>query len=236
MTVGQVPGNRSEMGEPSAIEDPYTNPDELFDVLDGSGRPTGRVKRRADVHRDGDWHRAFHCWVLDESEPRPHLILQRRGARKDTWPSTLDVTVGGHFGHGETLADVVREVEEEIGRVVRLEELMRLGQRICVNEREAGTRDHEFQDVYLWRSPLPLAAYRPQLVEVTSLERVAVDDLLRLFAGQVARVPCRVLLPDGAQHDGQIAETDLIPNDDRYFYRLAVVADLAARGYPHLLI
>ena len=47
------------------VVDRFTNPDELFDVLDAAGRPTGRAKRRADVHRDGDWHRALHCWVLD---------------------------------------------------------------------------------------------------------------------------------------------------------------------------
>ena len=224
-------------GLPAAPKDPYTNPDELFDVLDAAGRPTGRVKRRADVHRDGDWHRAFHCWVLDESEGgRPHLLFQRRGAHKDTWPSKLDVTVGGHYAHGETLRDVVREVEEEIGRAVSLDELVRLGMRATVSELEAGVRDHEIQDIYLWRSDLPLGAYRPQPVEVTALERVAVGELLALFGGQVERIASEVLLADGTQREGWVAESDLIPTSDRYFYRVAVVADLAAKGYPHLVI
>src|SRR5919204_6713689 len=86
--------------------------DELFDVYDGAGRPTGRVKRRGDVHRDGDWHRSFHCWVLCESEANPALLLQRRGPHKDTWPNRLDSSVGGHFRAGETLDEVLREVEE----------------------------------------------------------------------------------------------------------------------------
>jgi len=209
----------------------------LFDVLNAAGRPTGRVKRRADVHRDGDWHRAFHGWVLDESEDGgAHLLFQRRGAHKDTWPSKLDVTVGGHYAHGETLRDVVREVEEEIGRAVSLDQLIRLGTRATVSELEEGVRDREIQDIFLWRSDAPLSAYRPQPVEVTALERVAVADLLALLSREVSRIPAAVLAPDGAQRDGWVGKGDLIPTLDRYFYRVAVAADLAARGYGHLVV
>ena len=50
--------------------------------------------------------------------------------------------------------------------------------------RTDGTRDRELQDVFLWRSALPLDAFRPQPVEVAALAAVAVPDLLRLFAGE----------------------------------------------------
>ena len=58
----------------------------------------------------------------------PHLGRRRRRRRqrrlrcssgalqsKDTWPGALDVAVGGHLRAGETLAEAVREAEEEIG-------------------------------------------------------------------------------------------------------------------------
>lgn len=215
--------------------DPYSNPDELFDVLDVYGRATGRTKRRADVHRDGDWHRAFHCWVLDESESRA-LLFQRRGAHKDTWPSKLDVTVGGHYAHGETLRDVVREAEEEIGRAVALDDLIHLGTRVAVGGMEDGVDDREIQDVFLWRSDAPLASYRPQPVEVTALERVALADALALFDGSVREVASRVLLPTGELRDGRVSRDDFVPTLDRYFYRVAVAADLAARGYDRLVV
>ena len=215
------------------MSDPYSNPDELFDVLDSTGRPTGFVKRRADVHRDGDWHRAFHCWVLTEHQGIPALLLQRRGALKDTSPSLLDVTVGGHYGHGETLRDVVREAEEEIGRAVTLEELIPLGTRSTVGERDSGVVDREIQDVFLWRTTAPLEAYRPQPVELTSLERVTVADLLLLLRGGVVdRIPCRVLLPNGDQKDGWVTQDEFVPTQDRYFLRIAAMADQASRGYP----
>ena len=225
------------MPEPAPLRDPFSNPDELFDVLDAAGSPTGRAKRRAEVHRDGDWHRALHCWVLDVSdETRPCLLYQRRGAHKDTWPSRLDVTVGGHYASGETLADVVREAEEEIGQAVSPEALIRLGTRQVVSDGGQGVKDREIQDVFLWESALRLEAYRPQPIEVTALERVAVADALALLSGLVARVVSRRLLPGGEQSDGWIAAEEMIPSLDRYFYRVAVAADLAVRGYPLLVV
>ena len=88
---------------------------ERFDVLDASGQPTGRTRRRDLVHRHGDWHRAFHCWIVLGTGAGPHsVILQRRADDKDTWPGALDVSVGGHYRAGESLADVIREMPERL--------------------------------------------------------------------------------------------------------------------------
>lgn len=216
--------------------DRYTDPSELFDVCDASGVPTGRTKRRADVHRDGDWHRAFHCWVLTTSSDVPTLILQRRGAHKDTAPLMLDVTVGGHYGAGESIVDVVREVDEEIGRAVSLDDLTFLGRRIAVSDAQPGVIEREIQEVYLWQTDLPLEAFRPQPIEVASLDSVAVTDLLALLSGASIQAPTRSLGTDGQITPRTMTADELVPTEDRYFYRAAIVADLASRGYPHLAI
>ena len=103
---------------------PTTDPqDELFDVLDENGCPTGARKARGAVHRDGDWHGALHIWVGGiATGGRPFALFQRRSRSKDTWPGALDVAVGGHLRAGETLADAIREAEEEIGLVVAMED------------------------------------------------------------------------------------------------------------------
>jgi isopentenyldiphosphate isomerase len=222
---------------PAAPDDPYSDPNELFDVYRSDGTPTGVVKRRADVHRDGDWHRSFHCWVTCLASDRSGtlLILQRRGLHKDTWPGRLDASVGGHYRAGETLRDVVREVEEEIGQGVRLEDLLPLGHRVAVSEPDGVTCDRELQDLFLWRSGLPLDAFRPQPVEVAALEAVAVSDLLRLFTGEAPLAPAVALTPDGRVSPREVRVEDFIPTFDRYFYRMAVLVDLAARDYPHLV-
>ena len=71
------------------------DPDELFDVVDERGQPTGVVKRRADVHRDGDWHRAVHVWIVGLDADEPFILFQRRSPGKDTWPGKLDATAAG---------------------------------------------------------------------------------------------------------------------------------------------
>ena len=93
---------------------------ERLDVLDEHGIPTGTTKSRGEVHRDGDWHRAFQLWIVKEGN---YVLLQRRAKGKDLEPGKVDVTVGGHYRAGETLLDVVREVEQEIGLSVRPGEL-----------------------------------------------------------------------------------------------------------------
>jgi len=85
---------------------------ELFDLYDASGQPLGLAKERALVHRDGDWHRSIHLWIVRTGGG---LIFQRRSAAKDTWPNRLAVSVGGHYAAGEGLLEVLREAREEIG-------------------------------------------------------------------------------------------------------------------------
>ena len=166
---------------------------------DAAGRPTGRARRRDLVHRHGDWHRAFHCWIVVEAgEEIPAVILQRRADDKDTWPGALDVSVGGHYRAGETLADVIREMPEEVGQGATIDALTFLGHRIYVCDAETGTRDREIQDVFLWRTPLAFRAFRPNPEEVAALELVPVVDLLSLVTGTVDTVASRRLLPDGA--------------------------------------
>jgi isopentenyldiphosphate isomerase len=118
---------------------------EPLDVLDASGRPTGEVKPRADVHRDGDWHRAFHLWVL---HPDGYVLLQRRSRSKDLAGGCVDVSVAGHLRAGETLQGVLREADEEIGLALRPGEVTFLETLRSERVYPDGVVDREFQDVY----------------------------------------------------------------------------------------
>ncbi len=57
------------------------DPTELLEVFDARGQPTGRAKSRASIHLDGDWHQAFHCWILRRN--RDEIVLQRRSLAKE---------------------------------------------------------------------------------------------------------------------------------------------------------
>ncbi len=207
------------------------NPDELFDVVDADGNSTGRTKRRADIHRDGDWHRALHVWIFGLRDGEPFVLFQRRGRFKDTAAGRLDPTVGGHYGAGETIDDVWREVEEEIGVPAIAAEMRFAGVRIRSSEREAGIIDREIQDVFLWRRDDPLDEYRPNVAELDGLVEIAVADVIAVYRGQRDRFAVTTL----DAHSLRVARSELsadeiCPSVDRYPYRVAVAAIAALRG------
>jgi isopentenyldiphosphate isomerase len=214
------------------------DPRELFDLVRPDGTPLGRAKARAEVHRDGDWHRAVHVWVAGVGDDGAgFLLFQRRGLGKDTWPGRLDATVGGHYRAGEGLAEALREVEEEIGVAVAPAGLRRLGTRVAVHEEEAGVRDHELQDVFLLRDDRPLAAYRPHPVELAALVRFPLEPLLAFLAGDADHVAGDALAPGAAHPEPAVfTPSDFIPGVDCYFYRVAIAAAAALRGDRHLAV
>jgi len=155
-------------------------------VLDAAGRPTGETKRRGDVHRDGDWHGALHLWVGGVApDGSAFALLQRRSATKDSWPGALDVAVGGHLRAGESLADAIREADEEIGLVVGLDDVVPLGRRFAAS---ASRRDNEVQEVFAVRSDLPLTGYRLHPDEVDAIVSVPLAAAVELFEGGRAAV------------------------------------------------
>src|SRR6202140_3195630 len=97
------------------------DPEELLEVFDGGGRPTGRARSRAAVHLAGDWHQAFHCWIL-----RHHgleVVLQRRALVKDTFAGLWDAAAAGHWRFGERPEHAAREIAEELGLDIGFSEL-----------------------------------------------------------------------------------------------------------------
>ncbi|HCG30174.1 MAG TPA: DNA mismatch repair protein MutT, partial [Chloroflexi bacterium] len=82
---------------------------------------------------------------------------QRRSLTKDTWPGALDVAVGGHIRAGESLAETVREAEEELGLALTLDDLTPIGRRFTDWSAD-GVIDREAQEVFALRCDQPLAA------------------------------------------------------------------------------
>ena len=86
---------------------------ELIDVLTADGKPTGARKPKNQIHRDGDWHRAAHVWII---APDGRFLLQRRSLRKENNPGLWDVSAAGHLSAGESAVEAaMRETFEEIG-------------------------------------------------------------------------------------------------------------------------
>lgn len=154
-----------------------TSTEELLDVLTSDGTPTGEAKARAAVHRDGDWHRVFHLWIVKDGDA---VLVQRRAPGKDLAPGKLDVTVGGHLRAGEGWPQGLREVEEELGFEVDPTELAHLG--TFRNERTyPHAVDREFQEVFALSRDAPLDAYPLDPREVDVLYELPLARAIELW-------------------------------------------------------
>jgi len=213
------------------------DPNELFDVTNYIGEATGRQKRRADVHRDGDWHRAIHIWVIGQDDGVGFVLMQRRSLAKDTSPGKLDPTVGGHLGAGETWREGLREAEEEIGLSITERDVVFLGGRRGINEGDPGVVDREIQDVFFVRNDAPLATYRPNPVELDGLARIQIDDALELLAGNQDLVTIEMLdAATGTLRQLTVAREAFGVQLDRYVYRVAIAARQFLAGERHFSI
>jgi isopentenyldiphosphate isomerase len=184
--------------------------DELFDVLDADGRPTGVTKPRWQVHRDGDWHGALHIWVGGVgADGEPFALFQRRSLTKDTWAGYLDTAIGGHIRSGETLDETVREAEEEIGLAVGLAELTLIGRHFITGS-DGTVSEREVHTVYAVRCDQPLAEYRLHPEEVASLVSIPIDEVIALCAGERDQVSGMECTRDGDMSNVILVAADFV--------------------------
>lgn len=179
--------------------------DEILDVFDERGSHVG-TKRRGDVHRDGDWHLAFHLWVVAPAG----VLLQRRARAKSSWPGYLDASAAGHLLAGESIRDGLREVDEELGAAYAFDDLAKLGVHRVSDAERSGTVNRELQHVFAVRDDRPLAAWRDfDRVELDGLVLVDHDGFAALTGG-AASVAARAW--DGvAETAVTIGAAELVP-------------------------
>lgn len=175
-----------------------TDPDELLEIYDADGQPTGRAKPRGLVHRDGDWHLAFFCWIVRDGPRGPELVLQKRSERKDVWPGRFDASAAGHVRFGETRAEAIREIEEELGLVVAERELVPLPRHSQEHRHPNGIVDREHHDLNLLRCDLRLEDYHPDALEVSGLATAPVVELAELADGRRAGIDTELVEFDKA--------------------------------------
>ena len=151
---------------------------ELIDVLTASGQPTGIRKPKTDIHRDGDWHRAAHVWIV---APDGRVLVQRRSHRKENNPGLWDVSAAGHLSAGESAIDAaVRETQEEIGLLLPPNELKQLAtlRQSCVLH-EGAYLDNEIHEIFLVRRDVDVRSLRldpEEVAEVKWIRELRPDD------------------------------------------------------------
>jgi isopentenyldiphosphate isomerase len=148
--------------------------EEYLDILDESGNYTGKTCLKSEAHNKGYFHPTVHVWFYSNQR---EILLQKRGADKQTFPNYWDVSVAGHVSAGEAIEEAaVREVEEEIGLKINKNQLTKIDTRKNINIHPNGIKDCEFQNVFLVELEVALNALSRQEEEVDGLCLLEIDE------------------------------------------------------------
>jgi isopentenyl-diphosphate Delta-isomerase len=139
----------------------------LIDVLSPSGLRTGQALTRAEIHRLGHPHRAFHLYLFNSHKG---ILLQRRSHSVDHGPGYLTISVLGHLDAGEfSAAAVRREIEEELGLPAAdlpIDFLFSYYQEAVLNDTYI---DKQFNDVYVTHADVPATSLQFNRAEVSEV-------------------------------------------------------------------
>jgi isopentenyldiphosphate isomerase len=194
---------------------------ELLDVV----TPTGTYLEslpRTEVHEQGLWHQTFHCLVVRPTHRT--VILQERSLEKSSFGGLCDLSVTGHLEAGESPADGIRELQEELGVDASMDQLVPVGVRLLADDLGEGHTNRERVHVFFMADDRPVSDYRPPIDEVSALVEIDVTDFGALFGPDHPTIGAtRHTIDDDAQPMELRAE-DLVVPTDGYWVVLAVMA------------
>ncbi|MBP3196662.1 MAG: NUDIX hydrolase, partial [Butyrivibrio sp.] len=75
--------------------------EELFDITDENGFVTGQTVTRSEAHDKGIMHRTAHIWIVRKKGESYQVLLQKRSAEKESFPSMYDTSSAGHIQAGD---------------------------------------------------------------------------------------------------------------------------------------
>lgn len=151
---------------------------EYFDILDENGNSTGKMKLRDNVHRDGNWHRVVHVWIINDHQ---EILLQKRCSDKDCNPNMLDISSAGHLLAGESsIEGAIREVREELNIDVQPNDLKFIQTFRTEKIHSPSFIDNEFSDVYVLRTKLTLHDMVFQKEEISEIYFVSFQEFKQM--------------------------------------------------------
>lgn len=163
---------------------------EYFDILDENGNKTGKTKLRSEVHRDGDWHKAVHIWIIND---KGDILLQRRCATKDSNPNMLDISSTGHLSAGDSsLGGAIRELKEELNLDVKPNELQFIKTIKRSSKYTSTFLNNEFDDLYILRTNKTTDEMSFQKEEISEIFYVSYKDFKNMVRNRQ---------PDLLKHD-----------------------------------
>ena len=152
--------------------------EELIDVLDSKGNKTGIIKKKSDIKKDGDYHRAIAVLVINNNN---EILMQKRSSNKKVYPNLWSIFVKGHVQSGETSIDAcIRELNEEVGINITSNELNYL-YTIYVEVIKENFIERMFYDTYILRKDFNLNDITIQEEELSEIKLVDSNKVISLI-------------------------------------------------------
>lgn len=143
---------------------------EYLDVVDENNQLTGKTEERNIIHEKGIWHREVAVWIMNE---KGEILLQKRAANKRQEPNKWAICAG-HVEAGESVEDsMIREIEEELGIKVNMNQLEFL--KIYKKQNDIpndNIKNYNFQYMYFLKTNWNIEDYKIQLEELSEIKYV----------------------------------------------------------------
>ena len=196
------------------------------DILDPNDfSKTGEVKTIHDAWAAGDWIGSFNLWIL-QNHDGGSILYQQRSFTALWAPGLLDVSAGGHYDAGETMADGLREVREELGKNYAFSDLRNLGRKLYL--RNDGTRRLRYAvDVFVVVDNSPLDTFILQAEELEGLYRCPVPELIKAHKDPTYSFVAEGMRCSNATQSPSslVVSRSLLPyNWDNYHYKMALLS------------
>lgn len=192
--------------------------DETLRIFDERKNHIGYLSRE-EVHQTGHWHETFHCWFVSREAGIDYVYLQIRSGMKD-FPHLLDITAAGHLLAHETVRDGVREVKEELGIDVSMDELVPLGtikDRIITED----FIDKEFANVFLYESTSSLQAFTLQREELSGIVKAELNGFMDLWLGRANELVIKGFkMDEGGKEvlvEATVGKRQFVPHEQSYY-------------------
>jgi hypothetical protein len=196
---------------------------------------TGQTKTRDQAYRDGDWLGTFNLWIV-QGQPEPAIVYQMRSPQSTWAPGLLDVTAGGHYRAGEEIHQGMREVQEELGKTYRMDEVRGLGRKLYAGFNTDGTTHNNVVDIFMVRDDALTRSYRLQAEEVYGICVCPVVELLACHRDPSYQFTVDLQLADGSREETSVNSRSFPENYDQYHYKMAILVDRYFKGEPDILL
>lgn len=157
--------------------------EEIFDIVDENGIPTGKTVSRSEAHENGIRHRTAHVWIARKVAGNWQVLLQKRAMTKDSFPGRFDTSSAGHIQAGdEPLESAIRELEEELGISAKEDELKFAGTFVIDYAKEFHGKmfkDSEIAYVFTYLGDVDTEKLVIQEEELDDVEWFDLEEVLR---------------------------------------------------------